>query len=61
MQRIVGLQAGAVVFDGAASDLSDTVLTRIYGPEDWQAMNGDDDDPAAVAAVGRPAIAEVPA
>jgi phosphonate transport system ATP-binding protein len=46
-QRIIGLQAGQVVFDGPPDDLDDTVLTRIYGEEDWTAMRrkgGDDDD-----------------
>lgn len=36
--RIIGLQAGQVVFDGAPSELTETVLTRIYGEEDWTAM-----------------------
>jgi len=37
LQRIVGLQAGEVVFDGAASSLDSSVLTKIYGEEDWEA------------------------
>ena len=36
--RIIGLQAGRVVFDGPPSALTDAVLTRIYGAEDWTAM-----------------------
>ncbi|RJL05969.1 phosphonate ABC transporter ATP-binding protein [Paracoccus aestuarii] len=36
--RIIGLQAGRVVFDGPPSQLTDDVLTRIYGAEDWAAM-----------------------
>ncbi|MFC7704171.1 phosphonate ABC transporter ATP-binding protein [Plastorhodobacter daqingensis] len=36
--RIIGLQAGRVVFDGPPSALTDDVLTRIYGAEDWAAM-----------------------
>ena len=36
--RIIGLQAGRVVFDGPASGLTESVLTRIYGEEDWTAM-----------------------
>ena len=36
--RIIGLQAGRVVFDGPPSGLTETVLTRIYGEEDWTAM-----------------------
>jgi phosphonate transport system ATP-binding protein len=38
MQRIVGLRAGRVVFDGSPSDLTEEVLTTIYGEEDWNAM-----------------------
>lgn len=33
--RIIGLQAGQVVFDGPPSALTHDVLTRIYGAEDW--------------------------
>ncbi len=46
-QRIIGLQAGVVVFDGKPEELDDSVLTRIYGEEDWTAMRGkaqEDDD-----------------
>jgi len=46
-QRIIGLQTGEVVFDGKPEELDDTVLTRIYGEEDWTAMRGkahDDED-----------------
>ncbi|MFT4961590.1 MAG: phosphonate transport system ATP-binding protein [Paracoccaceae bacterium] len=35
VSRIVGLEKGAVVFDGAPGDLTEEVLTRIYGEEDW--------------------------
>jgi phosphonate transport system ATP-binding protein len=42
-QRIIGLQAGVVVFDGKPEELDDTVLTRIYGEEDWTAMRGKSD------------------
>jgi phosphonate transport system ATP-binding protein len=34
-QRIVGLQLGAIVYDGGPKQLSADVLTRIYGEEDW--------------------------
>ena len=37
-QRIVGLRAGEVVFDGPPAALDEAVLTRIYGEEDWTAM-----------------------
>ena len=36
--RIIGLQSGRMVFDGAPSGLTETVLTKIYGEEDWTAM-----------------------
>lgn len=35
LPRIVGLQAGQVVYDGPANGLNESVLTRIYGAEDW--------------------------
>jgi phosphonate transport system ATP-binding protein len=35
VQRIVGLERGSVVFDGSPKDLTEDVLTRIYGEEDW--------------------------
>lgn len=38
VDRIIGLRAGAVVFDGPPSDLTDAALTEIYGEEDWHAM-----------------------
>jgi phosphonate transport system ATP-binding protein len=37
-ERIVGLRAGKVVFDGPPAELDDTALTMIYGEEDWTAM-----------------------
>jgi phosphonate transport system ATP-binding protein len=37
-QRIVGLRAGRVVFDGPPTRLTEAVLTAIYGEEDWTAM-----------------------
>jgi len=44
MERIVGLRAGEVVFDGPPSDLSEDALTEIYGAEDWNTMRREDDD-----------------
>ena len=41
VQRIVGLQAGEIVFDGDPGNLDATVLTQIYGEEDWEATNQD--------------------
>ena len=35
--RIVGLAGGRVAFDGTAEEVSDQVLTEIYGEEDWSA------------------------
>lgn len=36
--RIIGLRAGVVVFDGPPAALTESVLTTIYGAEDWTAM-----------------------
>ena len=48
--RIIGLQAGRVVFDGAPAQLTEAVLTTIYGAEDWTAMRkGAAEDAAAEA------------
>ncbi|GGY72311.1 phosphonate ABC transporter ATP-binding protein [Marinobacter zhanjiangensis] len=40
--RIIGLQAGKVVYDGPPTGLTDAVLTRIYGDEDWNQMRGEE-------------------
>jgi phosphonate transport system ATP-binding protein len=56
MQRIVGLQAGEIVFDGAPADLNEATLTTIYGEEDWN-PHRDDDAPEpddAIATHGKP-------
>jgi phosphonate transport system ATP-binding protein len=37
VQRIVGLRLGELVFDGLPNTLTPTVLTDIYGEEDWEA------------------------
>jgi len=48
--RIIGLQSGRVVFDGAPADLTHEALTNIYGEEDWTAMRqGAAEDAAAEA------------
>lgn len=39
-ERVVGLQAGAVVYDGPPDGLTPDVLTQIYGEEDWNATKG---------------------
>ncbi len=36
-ERIVGLQLGAIVYDGPPTELTAEVLTKIYGEEDWSA------------------------
>ena len=46
MQRIVGLRAGEIVFDGPPEDLTETALTTIYGAEDWNAMRTGDQEQA---------------
>ena len=33
--RIIGLRQGAIVFDGTAGQVTEAVLTEIYGEEDW--------------------------
>jgi phosphonate transport system ATP-binding protein len=38
LPRIVGLRAGIVVYDGPAANIDKTVLTSIYGDEDWTAI-----------------------
>lgn len=38
VERIIGLRAGEVVFDGPPEALDTAALTRIYGEEDWEAM-----------------------
>ncbi|GAM70416.1 phosphonate ABC transporter ATP-binding protein [Vibrio sp. JCM 19236] len=35
VDRIVGLNSGEVVFDGTPLELDESVLTKIYGEEDW--------------------------
>ncbi|MER0237188.1 phosphonate ABC transporter ATP-binding protein [Fulvimarina sp. MAC8] len=44
MQRIVGLRAGEIVFDGSPDDLTENALTTIYGAEDWNTMRKDDEE-----------------
>ena len=45
-RRIVGLQLGEIVYDGAPDGLTSDVLTQIYGEEDWEATieKVDDED-----------------
>lgn len=48
VDRVVGLRAGTMVFDGHPTELSAAVLTSIYGEEDWsvpaETDSNDDDD-----------------
>ncbi|MFN3641834.1 MAG: phosphonate ABC transporter ATP-binding protein [Gemmobacter sp.] len=54
MQRIIGLRAGRVVFDGTPEQLTQDVLTEIYGAEDWAAMRkGAEEDHAAERDIAR--------
>ncbi|CAO1658783.1 phosphonate ABC transporter ATP-binding protein [Halomonas sp. NYA30] len=62
--RIVGLRAGKIVFDGLPSELTSEMLTTIYGEEDWdttpEPMDGDtSDDTSEVSSYppGMPAMA----
>jgi phosphonate transport system ATP-binding protein len=43
-QRVVGLRAGTIVYDGAPDALTPDVLTHIYGAEDWEATTSRVDD-----------------
>jgi phosphonate transport system ATP-binding protein len=76
VERIVGLREGVVVFDGTPDELTEDVLTEIYGEEDWSlrarkgagaehdaddAAEGDDaTTPIAAGGDGRPRTAEAP-
>ena len=76
VERIVGLREGVVVFDGTPDELTEDVLTDIYGEEDWSLRarkgaeaehDGDDategDDAPALATAGgdaRPRTVEAP-
>lgn len=42
VDRIIGLRAGEVIFDGTPDQLDHKVLTEIYGEEDWAATTRGD-------------------
>ena len=46
--RIIGLRTGEIVFEGTSSQVTEEVLTEIYGEEDWSQTirKGDDDSPS---------------
>lgn len=46
VDRIIGLRAGAVVFDGPPAELTNDALTEIYGEEDWNAMRKEKEEDA---------------
>lgn len=47
VDRIIGLRAGEIVFDGAPSKLNTAMLTEIYGEEDWTEIHDGADDEGA--------------
>jgi phosphonate transport system ATP-binding protein len=44
VDRVVGLRAGQLVYDGPPSGLNEKTLTDIYGEEDWSAAQGETDE-----------------
>lgn len=55
MQRIVGLRAGEIVFDGSPKALNEHTLTAIYGEEDWNPSRDEDESNASKATHRDPA------
>lgn len=55
MQRIVGLRAGEIVFDGSPKALNENTLTAIYGEEDWNPSRDEDESNASEAISKDPA------
>ncbi|MGQ4877443.1 phosphonate ABC transporter ATP-binding protein [Billgrantia sp. LNSP4103-1] len=47
MNRLIGLRAGQVVFDGHPDTMDESVLTTIYGTEDWTAMRQEHEEDRA--------------
>ena len=55
VDRIIGLRAGSVVFDGPPGALDNRALGEIYGPEDWDALRrAAEDDAREETAVATP-------
>ena len=57
VQRIVGLRAGRIVFDGPPDQLTPQTLTEIYGEEDWTASTREEEEDIQPARPGLPEIA----
>ncbi|QQK64004.1 phosphonate ABC transporter ATP-binding protein [Cobetia sp. cqz5-12] len=57
--RLIGLRAGEVVFDGPPDALTEDVLTTIYGAEDWTQLNEEKGEDALEDAEEMPAEAMV--
>jgi phosphonate transport system ATP-binding protein len=45
--HIIGLKEGTIVFQGQAHDVTEAVLTEIYGEEDWSMTIRKTDEPSA--------------
>ncbi|MFG1333066.1 phosphonate ABC transporter ATP-binding protein [Xanthobacter autotrophicus] len=56
VQRIIGLKAGRVVFDGPPEALDTKALTAIYGEEDWSRTIREVEDDAAEEAAAADAV-----
>ncbi|MDR5904126.1 phosphonate ABC transporter ATP-binding protein [Franzmannia qiaohouensis] len=52
--RIVGLRAGEIVFDGKPSELDAETLTTIYGEEEWDTQAQGEETPSTPAAAAAP-------
>jgi phosphonate transport system ATP-binding protein len=46
VSRIIGMRKGEIVFDGSPKDLNKDTLTTIYGEEDWDNLNKDNQNKA---------------
>ncbi|OYX66119.1 MAG: phosphonate ABC transporter ATP-binding protein [Rhizobiales bacterium 32-66-11] len=56
VQRIIGLKAGRIVFDGPPEALDTAALTAIYGEEDWSRTIREAEDDAADEAAAADAV-----
>jgi phosphonate transport system ATP-binding protein len=46
VERIIGLNRGKIVFDRSPSEVNESILTRIYGDEDWHVSQQEEEDSA---------------